>query len=71
MSGLSLIMKGKVLESGSDISLNKNIERLKKKRWRFILATKTKSKNATIIVVSSAIKGNNPEIVERKKSSNY
>ena len=43
MSGLSLIMKGKGFKvQGSDISLNKNIERLKKKKLKFSLAIKNK-----------------------------
>jgi UDP-N-acetylmuramate--alanine ligase len=43
MSGLSLIMKGKGFKvQGSDISSNKNIERLKKKKLRFQLVTKSK-----------------------------
>ena len=36
MSGLSLIMKGQGFKvQGSDISSNKNIDRLKKKRLKF------------------------------------
>ena len=58
MSGLSLIMKGKGFKvQGSDISLNKNIDRLKKEKIKiFIGHKKKKFKKATIIVISSAIK---------------
>jgi UDP-N-acetylmuramate--alanine ligase len=60
MSGLSLIMKGMGFNiQGSDISNNKNIERLKKHK-------KVNIKKATILVVSSAIKNNNPELIEAK-----
>ncbi len=69
MSGLSLIMKGKGFKvQGSDLSINKNIERLKKERIKtFIGHKKQNLKNATIVVVSSAIKKNNPEIKEAKR----
>ena len=69
MSGLSLIMKGKEFKvQGSDITLNKNIERLKKEKIKiFIGHKKHHIKNATIVVVSSAIKKNNPELLEAKK----
>ncbi len=69
MSGLSLIMKGKGFRvQGSDLSLNKNIERLKKEKIKvFIGHQKQNLKNATIVVVSSAIKKNNPEIIEAKR----
>ena len=71
MSGLSLIMKGKGFRiQGSDISLNKNIERLKKEKVKIYIGHKKQNlKNATIIVVSSAIKGNNPEIMEAKRKN--
>ncbi len=71
MSGLCLIMKGKGLKvQGSDLSLNKNIERLKKEKIKiFIGHNKQNLKKATIVVVSSAIKKNNPEIVEAKKKN--
>ena len=69
MSGLSLIVKGMGFKvQGSDISNNKNIERLKKKKIPiFIKHTKKNIKNATILVASSAIKKNNPELTEAKK----
>ena len=69
MSGLSLVMKGMGFKvQGSDISNNKNIERLKKNKIQiFIQQTKKNIKNATILVVSSAIKKKNPELIEAKK----
>ncbi len=69
MSGLSLIMRGKEFKvQGSDITLNKNIERLKKEKIRIFIGHKKKNiKNATIVVVSSAIKKNNPELLEAKR----
>ena len=65
MSGLALIMKGIGFKiQGSDISLNKNIERLKKKKIKIIIGHQKKNiEKATILVISSAIKKNNPEIV--------
>jgi UDP-N-acetylmuramate--alanine ligase len=71
MSGLSLIMKGKGFKvQGSDLVLNKNIERLKKEKIKIFISQKKQNlKNATIIVVSSAIKKNNPEIIEAKKKN--
>ncbi len=69
MSGLSLIMKGQGFKvQGSDISNNKNIERLKKEKIKVSIGHKKKNiDKATIIVVSSAIKKNNPELIEAKK----
>ena len=68
MSGLSLIMKGKGFKvQGSDISINKNIDRLKKEKIKIFIGHKKKNlKKATIIVISSAIKKNNPELREAK-----
>ena len=65
MSGLSLIMKGKGFKiQGSDISTNKNIERLKKEKIKVLIGHKKQNVNkATILVVSSAIKKNNPELL--------
>ena len=41
MSGLSLIMKGKDFKvQGSDINLNKNIERLKKEKIKIFIGHK-------------------------------
>ena len=58
MSGLSLIMKGKGFKvQGSDISNNKNIDRLKKEKIKILIGHKKQNINkATIVVVSSAIK---------------
>ena len=71
MSGLSLIMKGKGFRiQGSDISLNKNIERLKKEKIKIFIGHKKQNlKNATIVVISSAIKKNNPELLEAKRKN--
>ncbi len=69
MSGLSLIMKGKGFKvQGSDLNFNKNIERLKKEKIKIFIGHKKQNLNdATIIVISSAIKKNNPEIIEAKR----
>ena len=69
MSGLSLIMKGQGFKvQGSDINNNKNIDRLRKEKIKiFLNQLKKNLKNATIVVVSSAIKKNNPELVEAKR----
>ena len=71
MSGLSLIMKGKDFKvQGSDINSNKNIERLKKEKIKIFIGHKKQHlKNATIVVVSSAIKKNNPELLEAKRKN--
>ena len=71
MSGLSLIMKGKGFKvQGSDVSLNKNIERLKEEKIKIFIGQKKQNlKKATIVVISSAIKNNNPEIIEAKKKN--
>ena len=71
MSGLSLIMKGKGFKvQGSDIANNKNIERLKKEKIKIAIGHKKQNINkATIIVISSAIKKNNPELIEAKKNN--
>ena len=69
MSGLSLIMKGKGFRvQGSDIASNKNIERLKKEKIKISIGHKKQNiNNATIVVISSAIKKNNPELIQAKK----
>ena len=63
MSGLALIMKGMRFNvQGSDVLFNKNIERLKKSKIKITIKHSKKNiKNATIVVVSSAVKKNNPE----------
>tara|TARA_Y100001958_G_C21239717_1_gene567031 strand:- start:1699 stop:3093 length:1395 start_codon:yes stop_codon:yes gene_type:complete len=71
MSGLSLIMKGKGFKvQGSDLSSNKNIERLKKEKIKIFLNQKKQNlKDVTIVVISSAIKKNNPEVIEAKRKN--
>ena len=69
MSGLSLIMKGKGFKvQGSDLNYNKNVERLKNEKIKIFIGQKKQNlKNATIVVISSAIKKNNPEFIEAKR----
>ena len=71
MSGLALIMQNMGFKvQGSDISNNKNIERLRKNKIKIIIGHKKININkATILVISSAIKNNNPEIKEAKKKN--
>ena len=71
MSGLSLIMKGKGFKvQGSDLYYNKNVERLKKEKIKIFIGQKKQNlKNATIVVISSAIKKKNPEIIEAKRKN--
>ena len=71
MSGLSMIMKGKGFKvQGSDLNFNKNIERLKKEKIKIFIGQKKQNlNNATIVVISSAIKKNNPEIIEAKRKN--
>ena len=53
---------------GSDISKSKNVERCKKIRIKiFSKHSNQNLKDSTIVVRSSAIKNNNPEIVAAKK----
>ncbi len=69
MSGLALIMKRMGFNvQGSDIQTNKNVERLKRDKIKIkIKHNKKNISSATIVVVSSAIKKNNPELIEAKK----
>ena len=69
MSGLALIMKGLGFKvQGSDISLNKNIERLKKNKIKVYIGHNRKNiKKSTILVVSSAVKKTNSEIIIAEK----
>ena len=69
MSGLSLIMKGKGFNvQGSDLTSNKNVERLKHEKIKIFIGQKKQNlKDATIVVISSAIKKNNPEMIEAKR----
>ena len=71
MSGLALIMKSMGFKiQGSDIFSNKNTDRLKKNNIKIIIGHNRKNiKKATILVISSAIKKNNPEILAAKKNS--
>ena len=69
MSGLALIMKELGFKiQGSDISFNKNIERLKKNKIKVFIGHKKQNiKKSTILVISSAIRKNNLEYLEAKK----
>tara|TARA_Y100001970_G_scaffold293512_1_gene440847 strand:- start:454 stop:1857 length:1404 start_codon:yes stop_codon:yes gene_type:complete len=69
MSGLAIIMKGLGFKiQGSDISYNKNIERLKKNKIKVYIGHKKQNINkSTLLVISSAIKKNNLEYIEAKK----
>ena len=71
MSGLALIMKSMGFRiQGSDILFNKNIERLKKNKIKVTIGHQKKNINkATILVISSAITKNNPEILSAKKKT--
>ena len=69
MSGLALIMNGLGFKvQGSDISENKNIDRLKQKKIPIFLNHNKKNlKNSTVLVISTAIKNNNAELIHAKK----
>ena len=69
MNGLAIIMKGLGFKvQGSDLFSNKNTVNLKKKKIKvFFGHNKRNIKNSTILVISSAIKKNNPEYIEAKK----
>ncbi len=69
MSGLASIMKAKGFQiQGSDINKNKNIEKLKKQSVKVFIGHKKQNiKDVTIVVISSAIKKNNPELVEAQR----
>ena len=71
MSGLAVIMNSLGFKiQGSDISKNKNIERLRSNKIKIFLNHDKKNiSNSTIIVISSAIKNNNPELMEAKKKN--
>ena len=71
MSGLSLIMKGMGFNvQGSDISNNKNIDRLKKDKIKIsIKHTKKNIEKATILVISSAIKKKQSRVNRGKKKT--
>ena len=69
MSGLALIMKNMGFKiQGSDASYGKNIERLKKNKIKVVFGHQKKNiEAATVLVISSAIKKSNPEILAAKK----
>ena len=69
MSGLALIMKDLGFNvKGSDQQSSKNIDRLKRNKINVQIGHKKKNlSNSTILVISSAIKKNNPEYLEAKK----
>ena len=69
MSGLALIMRNMGFKiQGSDASNSKNIERLKKNKIKVVFGHQKKNiKAATVLVISSAIKKSNPEILAAKK----
>jgi len=69
MSGLANIMKGLGFKvQGSDINLNKNIERLKRNKIKVYIGHDKKNiSNSTILVISSAIKKSNPEVLFAKE----
>ena len=69
MSGLALIMEGLGFKvQGSDITTNKNIERLKRNKIKVYIGHHKKNiQNSTILVISSAIKQSNSEILIAKK----
>ena len=69
MSGLALIMRNMGFKiQGSDASSSKNIERLKKNKIKVVFGHQKKNiKAATVLVISSAIKKSNPEILAAKK----
>ncbi len=71
MSGLALIMSGLGYKvQGSDIADNINIERLREKKIRVFLNHKKQNiKKTTVLVISSAIKKNNPEVVDAIKKN--
>ena len=69
MSGLAQVMKDMGFNvQGSDLANSKNIERCKKNGIKVFTKHNRKNiKNSTIIVRSSAVKNNNPEIKAAKK----
>ncbi len=71
MSGLALIMNGLGYKvQGSDISNNKSIDRLTEKKIKvFLYHKKENIKKTTVLVISSAIKKNNPEYIEAVKKN--
>jgi len=74
MSGLAQIMKNMGFKvQGSDINNNKNIDRLRKFGIKvFIGHNKKNVTSATMVIISSAIRSNNKELISsRKKKYSY
>jgi len=71
MSGIAeLVLDLGYKIQGSDISVNENVKRLKKKGIKFFKGHNKKNiKNISAAVFSSAIKKNNPELLECKRLS--
>ena len=71
MSGLALIMNGLGYKvQGSDISDNRNIERLREKKIKIFLEHKKENiQKTTVLVISSAIKKDNPEVLNAEKKN--
>ncbi len=71
MSSLAIVMNGLGYKvQGSDIADNRNIERLREKKIKVFLNHKKENiKKITVLVISSAIKKNNPELSEAKKKN--
>jgi len=71
MSGLAQIMKNMGFNiQGSDLNKNKNTERLVKSGIKvFFKHDKKNLKNSTMVVISSAVKGNNKELKYAKYKS--
>ena len=69
MSGLAQIMKNMGFSvQGSDITQSKNTERLIKAKIKVYFGHEKKNlKNATMLIISSAIKKNNKELITAKK----
>ncbi len=69
MSGLAQVMQRMgFYVQGSDISKSKNVERCKKLKIKVFSEHKKENlKDVTLVVKSSAIKNNNPEIIAAKK----
>ena len=71
MSGLALIMNDLGFKvQGSDINDNRNIERLREKKINvFLKHKKANIQKTTVLVISSAIKKDNPEVLNAKKKN--
>jgi len=69
MSGIALILKGRGYEvQGSDIKESSMVKKLKEKGIKIFIGHKPQNvKGADVVIHSSAVKEDNPEIVEAKK----